>query len=116
MSCSISGKAARARHQAFRAFGAEFLDAIQGLATLKAFGQSAAYGRMLAEKARNLSSATMWVLSTGLMTRGVIDVGIAVGAAAALSLGWQRAPVDGSGHWPWSGTTVGRRSRNGRRS
>jgi ATP-binding cassette subfamily C protein CydCD len=83
----LDRQAARARHQAFRAFGAEFLDAIQGLATLKAFGQSAAYGRMLAEKARNLSSATMWVLSTGLMTRGVIDVGIAVGAAAALSLG-----------------------------
>ncbi len=82
--------AARARHQAFRAFGAEFLDAIQGLATLKAFGQSTAYGRMLAEKARNLSNATMWVLSSGLMTRGVIDVGIAVGAAVALTLGVYR--------------------------
>ncbi|HZT52740.1 MAG TPA: ABC transporter transmembrane domain-containing protein, partial [Stellaceae bacterium] len=83
----LDREAARARQQAFRAFGAEFLDAIQGLATLKAFGQSAAYGRMLATKARTLSNATMWVLSTGLMTRGVIDVGIAVGAAAALSLG-----------------------------
>jgi ABC-type multidrug transport system fused ATPase/permease subunit len=86
----LDRQAARARQQAFRAFGAEFLDAIQGLATLKSFGQSAAWGRMLAAKARSLSSATMWVLSTGLMTRGVIDVGIATGAAAALSLGVYR--------------------------
>ena len=86
----LDRQAARARQQAFRAFGAEFLDAIQGLATLKAFGQSASWGRMLADKARGLSNATMWVLSTGLMTRGVIDVGIATGAAAALSLGVYR--------------------------
>lgn len=82
--------ASRNRNVAFRAFSAEFLDAIQGLATLKAFGQSRAYGVQLADKARKLSNTTMWVTTTGLMTRGVIDVAIALGAAAALALGAYR--------------------------
>src|SRR6185295_4764781 len=32
----------------------------------------------------------MWVLSTGLMTRGIADLGVAAGAAAALALGAYR--------------------------
>jgi ATP-binding cassette, subfamily B, bacterial len=83
----LDRSASRARQRDFRAFGAEFLDAIQGLATLKAFGQSTSYGRMLAEKARNLSNATMWLSSTGLMTRGLVDICIAVGAASAVAFG-----------------------------
>jgi ABC-type multidrug transport system fused ATPase/permease subunit len=76
-----------ARQQAFKSFGEEFLDAIQGLLTLKAFGQGRAYGRRLAEKARSLSNETMGVLAMSVMTRGITDVGIAAGAAAALALG-----------------------------
>ena len=86
----LDKRSSLSRQRAFKAFGAEFLDAIQGLATLKAFGQSAAYGRMLAEKSRQLSDSTMWVLATSTMTRGVTDVTIAVGAAAALALGAYR--------------------------
>src|SRR6185312_3051532 len=82
--------ASRARNVSFRAFSAEFLDAIQGLGTLKAFGQSRAYGVQLADKARKLSNTTMWLTTTGLMTRGVIDVAIAFGAAGALALGAHR--------------------------
>ena len=79
-----------AHRTALKNFGAEFLDAIQGLATLKAFGQSTAYGRMLADKARALSAATMKMLATNLISRGIIDVGIGVSAAAALALGVYR--------------------------
>jgi thiol reductant ABC exporter CydC subunit len=79
------------QRSALKAFGAEFLDAMQGLATLKAFGQSTAYGRLLAEKAYRLCAATMRVLATSLITRGVIDLGIGVGAAAVLALGVYRA-------------------------
>jgi len=75
------------RQQAMKSFGSDFLDAVQGLPTLKAFGQSRAYGRRLAERARALSATTMKVLSTSVMTRGITDAGIAVGAAAALALG-----------------------------
>jgi len=54
------------------------------------FGQSRAYGVQLADKARKLSNTTMWLTTTGLMTRGVIDVAIAFGAAGALALGAHR--------------------------
>src|SRR6185437_5338948 len=91
---ALDTSASRNRNVSFRAFSAEFLDAIQGLATLKAFGQSRAYGVQLAEKARKLSNTTMWLLTTGLMTRGVIDVAVALGAAAALALGAYRVTHD----------------------
>ncbi|MEA2738821.1 MAG: ATP-binding cassette, subfamily bacterial CydCD, partial [Acetobacteraceae bacterium] len=80
-------KASRARQSAFKSFGEEFLDAVQGLPTLKAFGQSASYGRMLAAKARALSDSTFWVLSLNVLTRGFTDLGTALGSAAALALG-----------------------------
>jgi ATP-binding cassette subfamily C protein CydCD len=80
-------RAALARSKAFKAFGEEFLDAMQGLPTLKAFGQSAAFGRRLAERARALSDSTFWVLALGLLTRGFVDLGTALGAAVAIALG-----------------------------
>ncbi|MBV9249058.1 MAG: ABC transporter ATP-binding protein, partial [Acetobacteraceae bacterium] len=85
-----AGRTSRERQQAFKAFGEEFLDAVQGLPTLKAFGQSAAYGRMLAEKARTLSTSTFWVLTWSVVTRGITDTGCALGAAGALALGAYR--------------------------
>ena len=83
------------RRDAYGAFGAEFLDAVQGLATLKAFGHSAARARLLADKARALFKSTMWVLATNTLSRGITDTGIALGAAAALALGAYRV-VDGT--------------------
>jgi ATP-binding cassette subfamily C protein CydCD len=84
---AIERRTSMARQGAMKGFGSEFLDAVQGLPTLKAFGQSTAYGRRLAERARVLSETTMRVLTTSVMTRGITDAGIAVGAAAALALG-----------------------------
>ncbi|HWX46902.1 MAG TPA: ABC transporter ATP-binding protein [Roseomonas sp.] len=83
-------RAAIARQQAFKAFGAEFLDAVQGLPTLQAFGQSASYGQRLAAKARALYRSTFKVLGLSVMTRGITDTGMALGAALALILGVQR--------------------------
>ncbi|MDR3530451.1 MAG: ABC transporter ATP-binding protein [Rhodopila sp.] len=85
-----TAQASHARQSAFKSFGEEFLDAVQGLPTLKAFGQSAAYGRMLAAKARALSDSTFWVLSLNVLTRGFTDLGTALGSAAALALGAYR--------------------------
>src|SRR6266404_4378489 len=81
----IERRSSHGRQQALRSFGSEFLG-VQGLPTLKAFGQSTAYGRRLADKARELCDSTLRVLSTGVMTRGITDCGVAIGAAAALSL------------------------------
>ncbi|MGE3945003.1 MAG: ABC transporter transmembrane domain-containing protein, partial [Alphaproteobacteria bacterium] len=84
---AVERRTSTARQRAMKGFGSEFLDAVQGLPTLKAFGQSTAYGKRLAERARVLSETTMRVLSTSVMTRGITDAGIAIGAAAALALG-----------------------------
>jgi len=75
------------RQRAYAAFAADFLDSIQGLATLKAFGQSGARADRLAERARELFRRTMWVLATNSAARGITDTSIACGAAAALALG-----------------------------
>ncbi len=45
---SADKRAALSRSRAFKAFGEEFLDAVQGLPTLKAFGQSGAFAEKLA--------------------------------------------------------------------
>ena len=83
-------KSAKARQQAYASYGAELLDSVQGLATLKAFGQSRARGLFLAEKAHDLFRSTMWVLASNSASRGVTDAGIAIGAAAALGVGAAR--------------------------
>ena len=75
------------RQKAYAAFAAEFLDSIQGLATLKAFGQSKARADKLETEARDLFQRTMWVLATNVLSRGITDSAIASGAAAALALG-----------------------------
>jgi ATP-binding cassette subfamily C protein CydCD len=79
--------AAIARAAAFKAFGEEFLDAVQGLPTLKAFGQSGAFAQKLGRRARALSDSTFWVLALGLLTRFFTDLGTGLGAAAAIAVG-----------------------------
>jgi ATP-binding cassette subfamily C protein CydCD len=91
----MSRESAIERARAHNAFSSEFLDALQGLGTLKAFGQSAARGRMIAEHARALYRATVWVVGANVATRGVTDTGIALGAAGALALGAVRV-ADGT--------------------
>src|SRR3989475_162833 len=83
-------QASLARSKAYSAFAAEFLDSIQGLATLKAFGQSAARLTMLETRGWALFWSTMWVLGTNTLARGITDTGIAVGAAVALGWGAYR--------------------------
>jgi ATP-binding cassette, subfamily B, bacterial len=83
----LEQRSSHGRQRALKAFGSEFLDGVQGLPTLKAFGQSRAFGMRLADKARELCDSTLRVLSTGVMTRGITDCGVAIGAAAALALG-----------------------------
>jgi ATP-binding cassette subfamily B protein len=85
-----NSRASKSRKQTFGGFGAEFLDSVQGLATLKSFGQSGARARLLEEKAQALFKSTMWVLATNTLARGITDTGIAVGAAATLGIGAYR--------------------------
>ena len=75
-----------ARRDAYGALGADFLDAVQGLATLKAFGQSRLRGELLADRARDLFRTTMGVLAANAATGALTILGITGGAAVAL--GW----------------------------
>ncbi len=87
---SLDVMSSRKRQTAYADFAAEFLDSIQGLGTLKAFGQSTARADLLAHKARELFRRTMWVLGTNVLSRGITDCMIAIGAAAGLALGASR--------------------------
>ena len=91
----LDRRASLARSRSLNEFGEEFLDAVQGLPTLKSYGQGKAWGERLAARARSLSDNTFWVLSVSLLTRGISDLGVALGAALALTLGaWRVAAGD----------------------
>ena len=83
-----------ARRDAYGALGADFLDAVQGLPTLKAFGQSKARGVLLADRARTLFRTTMGVLAANSATSALTILGIAAGAAVALAWGAVRVSND----------------------
>jgi ATP-binding cassette subfamily C protein CydCD len=83
-------KNSQRRQRSYASFAAEFLDSIQGLATLKAFGQGKARADKLEVEARDLFRRTMWVLGTNALARGITDTSIACGAAAALIYGATR--------------------------
>ncbi len=80
-------KSSLERGRSYTAFAAEFLDSVQGLATLKAFGQSKARAKKLKTRAEDLFRSTMWVLATNSLARGITDTGITLGAAATLAYG-----------------------------
>lgn len=91
----LDRRASLARSKSLNDFGEDFLDAVQGLPTLKSYGQGKAWGQRLAARARSLSNNTFWVLSVSLLTRGISDLGVALGAALALTLGaWRVAHGD----------------------
>ena len=75
------------RRDAYGSFAADFLDSIQGLATLKAFGQSGRRGAALAERAQEVFRSTMGVLFNNAIAQGLTILAITVGAAVALFVG-----------------------------
>ncbi len=75
------------RRQSYGALGSDFLDSVQGLATLKAFGQSVHRGRALAERAHNLYRSTMGVVAANGATSAASIFFMVVGAAVALAVG-----------------------------
>ena len=77
----------RQRRAAYGALSADFLDSMQGIATLKIFGQSRAWGNTLAERAHQVYRATMKVLAVNLMSHGIGTFGITAGSASALAWG-----------------------------
>ena len=84
-----------ARREAYGVLAADFLDAVQGLGTLKAFGQSRGRGQLLAERSRYLYRTTMSVLMANQVTSAITILGISSGAALALAYGAVRVADGG---------------------
>ena len=82
-----NAEASLRRRDAYGSFAADFLDSIQGLATLKAFGQSGRRGAELAERAQEVFRSTMGVLFHNAVAQGLTILAITVGAAVALYVG-----------------------------
>ena len=82
-----NSSSSQVRRQAYSALGNDFLDSIQGLATLKSFGRSGERGNLLAERARWVYKSTMMVLAANIGTSGVTMLGVSAGAAIALGAG-----------------------------
>ena len=75
------------RRTSYGRLGADFLDSVQGLATLKAFGQSKARGQALATRIHDLYRTTMGVVAANQATSGASIFFMATGAAVALAVG-----------------------------
>ena len=75
------------RRKAYGELGSDFLDSVQGLATLKAFGQSKSRGMALSQRAHRLYRSTMGVVAANGATSGASIFFMATGAAVALALG-----------------------------
>ncbi len=82
-----NAEASLRRRDAYGSFAADFLDSVQGLATLKAFGQSGRRGDALAVRAQEVFRSTMGVLFQNAVAQGLTILAITVGAAVALYVG-----------------------------
>src|SRR5262245_17435953 len=82
-----SRETSRRRRAAYGALSADFLDSMQGISTLKIFGQSRSWGNILADRAHQVYRTTMRVLAVNLMSSGAGTFGITAGSASALAWG-----------------------------
>ena len=75
------------RRRSYGELGSEFLDSVQGLATLKSFGQSKQRGKELEQRINSLYRSTMGVVAANQATSGTSILFMATGAAVALAVG-----------------------------
>ena len=78
------------RRRSYGELGSDFLDSIQGLPTLKSFGQSKSRGTALAQRAHHLYKSTMGVVAANGATSGASILLMATGAAVAVAVGASR--------------------------
>ena len=91
---SMNERMSRERHIAYSKLNSDFLDSMQGLPTLKIFGQSAERGKELAHQAREVTRRTMHVLAVNIGITGIIMFCITAASAIALSWGAVRVSND----------------------
>lgn len=72
---------------AYAEVNTEFLDSVQGLSTLKAFGASIRHGQKLYSKVQELYRATMGQLLISLFSGTIIGLTVSAGTALAVGIG-----------------------------
>ena len=75
------------RRRSYGELGSDFLDSVQGLATLKSFGQSKQRGKELAQRVHDLYRSTMGVVAANQATSGTSILFMTTGAVVALAVG-----------------------------
>lgn len=83
--------AGRLRRAAFIAMGAEFLDTLQGLVTLKAFGASQHRRQMLAERSDALATRMIREMSVSMIKNGIFSFCVIGGIATTTAVAAVRA-------------------------
>jgi len=84
------GKYGASHWAAYEELNAQFMDSMQGMATLKAFNGEQRRGLDLRERSRRLYKRTMVQLSVSMLSAGVVSLSMRIGSAAALGLGAYR--------------------------
>jgi ATP-binding cassette, subfamily C, bacterial CydD len=73
--------------RAFKDLYAEYLDALQGMATLKAFNASRRHGVLLARQAESFCRDSVRLMAVVVLYLGVVGLVVGVGTALAVGLG-----------------------------
>jgi ATP-binding cassette subfamily B protein len=84
---TILGKKGMANWQAFTAVKSDFLDSMQGMTTLKAFGASQVQGQQLKAKTQRLYRATMEQMGVSMWGNGIMSLAVSGGTALAVGIG-----------------------------
>lgn len=77
----------RSHWEAYGRLGADYLDTMQGMATLKAFNAAAGRRRLLAERSEQLYRSTMRQMAVSLIDTGLSTLGAQLGVAVAVAVG-----------------------------
>ncbi len=82
-----TSRASERRRDALAKFGSDFLDSIQGLPTLQAFGQTNSRAAFLRRRAHELFRSTMLLLATNAGSTVATNLFVVVGTTLALAWG-----------------------------
>jgi ATP-binding cassette, subfamily C, bacterial CydD len=83
----VMGEQGRATFKAFSAVKSDFIDNIQGMTTLKAFGASAQQGQYLEKKSNRLYAATMRLMGLSSWGSSIMGLATSGGTTLVVSIG-----------------------------
>lgn len=89
----VLGEYGQRHWMAYSQLAAQFLDAMQGIVTLKVLNASRRHGERLKQDAEDLYRATMMQIAISLLTTGFVQLAMSAGVTSAVILGVWRLSV-----------------------